>query len=406
MIGDLCLIYIYYEDYSQFNLINTYILIPIFTFFYLIFLFLFLFWKKEALLFVISGIISNTLYLITGFYREEDIFIIVGFSYSFFFPLFLASFCRYIRPIENKKQKYSRWYTICYFVFCICSIFIYTIGIYLSDSKEKSYNLAYFYLLLLIIGLIFVLIILRKKGYFYSIFTVSILILEVVVLILKLITIILTHLYIKSKYPLVIIPELIIFIIDVLLNINLLKDELKNCMNIFMKSDIKINLIWESTNSKTFEVKINNSEKFHDVIIKFIKKNHKLFKFYIIKEMYISNSKNKFEKDKTTNINSNSVENNNLNNHSNNIIAEENNNIINVNNNIINENDNATDENNNIRIIDYSPIESNRVSLINEIIKPRNKASEIDKKIIETKEYYEYKTFKDLNLVDNTTIFF
>ena len=122
--------------------------------------------------------------------------------------------------------------------------------------------------------------------------------------------------------------------------------------------------------------------------------------------MYISNSKNKFEKDKTTNINSNSVENNNLNNHSNNIIAEENNNIINVNNNIINENDNATDENNNIRIIDYSPIESNRVSLKNEIIKPWNKASEIDKKIIETEEYYEYKAFKELNLVDNTTIFF
>jgi len=368
-------------------------------------------WKKDALLFVISGIISNTLYLITGFYNEEEsIITIVGFSYSFFFPLFLASFCRYIRPTENKKQKYSRWYTICYFVFCICSIFIYTIGINIgkniSDSKEKSNNLKYFYLLFLIIGLIFALIILRKKGYFYSIFTVSILILEVVVLILKLITIILTHLYIKSKYPLIIIPEIIIFIIDVLLNINLLKDEIKNCMNIFMKSDIKINLIWESTNSKTFEVKINNSEKFHDVIIKFIKKNHKLFKCYIIKEMYISNSKNKLEKDKTTNINSNSVENNNLNNHSNNSIAEENNNIINENNNIINENDNAINENNDIRIIDYSPIESNRVSLKNEISKPHNKASEIDKKIIETEEDYEYKTFKELNLVDNTKIFF
>ena len=250
LIGDLCLIYIYCKDNSQFNLINTYILIPIFTFFYLIFLFLFLFWKKDALLFVISGIISNTLYLITGFYnKRESIFTIVGFSYSFFFPLFLATFCRYIRPIENKKQKYSRWYTICYFVFCICSIFIYSIRINIkiniSDSKEKSNNLKYFYLLFLIIGLIFVLLILRKKGYFYSIFTVSILILEVVVLILKLITIILTHLFIKSKYPLVIIPKIIIFIIDVLLNINLLKDEIKNYMNIFMKSGIKINLIWE-----------------------------------------------------------------------------------------------------------------------------------------------------------------
>ena len=46
-------------------------------------------------------------------------------------------------------------------------------------------------------------------------------------------------------------------------------------------------------------MKINNSEKFHDIIIKFIKKYHKLFKFYIIKEMYIlSNSKNKLEKEK------------------------------------------------------------------------------------------------------------
>jgi len=125
----------------------------------------------------------------------------------------------------------------------LCFLHILNIYIYNRGSKEKTNNLEYFYLLFLIIGLIFVLIILRKKGYFYSIFTVNILILEVLVLILKLITIILTHLYIKSKYPLEIIPELIIFIIDVLFNIDLLKDEIKNCMNIFMKSDIKINLI-------------------------------------------------------------------------------------------------------------------------------------------------------------------
>ena len=99
LIGDLLLIYINYKDSSQFNLINTYILIPIFIIFYLIFLFLFVFWKKDVLLFVISGIISNTLYLIADFYNKEGILVIVMLLYLSFFPLFLASFCHYIRPI-------------------------------------------------------------------------------------------------------------------------------------------------------------------------------------------------------------------------------------------------------------------------------------------------------------------
>ena len=143
----------------------------------------------------------------------------------------------------------------------------------------------------------------------------------------------------NSEFPIIIIFEIIFFIIELVHNFNILKDEIKNCLNI-SNADIKINLIWISTKSKKFEVKINQSEKFHDVIIKFIKKNHKLFKFNIIKEIYISNSKSKQEKKPD--------ENSSLKGHSNNNINDENNNITNEISNINNENDNITNDNNNI----------------------------------------------------------
>ena len=143
----------------------------------------------------------------------------------------------------------------------------------------------------------------------------------------------------NSKFPIIIIFEIIFFIIELVLNFNILKDEIKNCLNI-SNADIKINLIWISTKSKKFEVKINQSEKFHDVIIKFMKKNHKLFKFNIIKELYISNAKSKQQKKPD--------ENSSLKGHSNNNINDENNNITNEISNINNENDNITNDNNNI----------------------------------------------------------
>jgi hypothetical protein len=214
----------------------------------------------------------------------------------------------------------------------------------------------------------------------------------------------------NSKFPIIIIFEIIFFIIELVLNFNILKDEIKNCLNI-SNADIKINLIWISTKSKKFEVKINQSEKFHDVIIKFMKKNHKLFKFNIIKELYISNAKSKQQKKPDENSSLKGHSNNNIsdeNNITNEIsnINNENDNITNDNNNINNENNKGIDEKNKRKIIDFSPLDTIREPLKNGINKPPNKASKNDIKIIENEDKYEYKTFKELKLDDNIDIFF
>ena len=149
-------------------------------------------------------------------------------------------------------------------------------------------------------------------------------------------------------------------------------------------------------------MKINKSEKFHDVIIKFLKANHKLFKYYIIQKVYTSKTKNKLE-DKKIEKNSNPNENNN------NLKNNSNNNITDINNNIINENIENNNDNNEIKVVNFSPIEDTNRDLKEEISESRTNASEIQNEMIdeiEDENKYEYKTFKELNLDDNIEIFF
>jgi len=236
----------------------------------------------------------------------------------------------------------------------------------------------------------------KKRGNLVC--TIFILFPEVASLILKFAIIFLPVSSKNNKFPLIIIFEIIIFIIDVCLNINLLKDEIKNFINIFINTEIKINLIWKSTNSKKFEMKINKTEKFHDVIIKFLKANHKLFKYYIIQKVYTPKTKSEQE-DKKIETNSNNNENNNLQNNSNNNITDFNNNINNENNN----------DNNEIKVAKFSPIEDTNRDLKEEISESRTNASEIKNEMInkiEDENKYEYKTFKELNLDHNIEIFF
>ena len=575
----------------EFEKINNFILIPLFSILYLFFSFQMTFFYRDGLFFIISGFISNILQIMLIILIPITDNIIISLFFEFFFYLLLIGFdygtaCSQKIKSENKKTKYLRWYFICYFLFCVCAIFIYINSDYFYPKnynfnneiiiKSKYYHLSYIIAFLPII-ILFFLIICKKSENFC--FTISILISEILSLISKIIIIFLPYSSV-NKVPAIIILEIIFFIIDVFLNINLFKDEITNCiykikgetlrkkiklifffetinndnnglinkeqscdeelkeieinsniknkfkddinnlkiemkiisetyiikgiifsdtnlylenipldnrtneeLNILNDSRIKVilnlfeinfifisyedgeiqdiiakikkrvgedellynivnkikdsnkninfcnlnkiygkndgdkiflenkklkdlnleeinytiyipdfmfmKLIWISKDDNEFQIGIKKFEKFHDVILKFIKYYNNKLKFYIITEIYILIEKDELSKVKTT-------------------IDENKNNIINIdnNNNIINnENNNMNNEH---LIIPYSNIDTNREPLKKKVCKPpeRNNVSKKEKKIIENEYNYEYKTFEELNLYNNFEIYF
>ena len=115
-------------------------------------------------------------------------------------------------------------------------------------------------------------------------------------------------------------------------------------------------------------MKVNKSEKFHDIIKKFIKKYDEL-KFYIITEIYLYMTKSEFKKIKTT-----------------------------------------IDENNDnqeiIRFISNNDTSDREIIITNPQTRKNESEKEKEEKIIENEDNYEYKTFEELNLYNNIEIHF
>ena len=164
------------ENDSEFNKINSFILIPIFSVFYLFFLLQMIFWNRDILLFTISFIIFLSFLIVYAVYEPSVGIGIIIFFYFFFFMLVFSFGCPKNRPKDDIKKKYLRWYTICYYIFCICSNIIYINAPKLypksySKNNQNTIDSNKYYWSFLIISLIiniivYILIILKKKENF------------------------------------------------------------------------------------------------------------------------------------------------------------------------------------------------------------------------------------------------
>jgi len=138
------LILIFLSNYhSELSKINQFILTPVFSLFYSFFLIQFSIWNRDTLLFAISGVISFIFNFLLISYEDENSFndtaiVILIIECVLFGLLFIIIVCPKYRSIEDKKQKYLRWYSICYFIFCVFSNIIYAIAT--KNCYPENYN--------------------------------------------------------------------------------------------------------------------------------------------------------------------------------------------------------------------------------------------------------------------------
>ena len=307
----------------EFDKINTFILIPLFSILYLFFSFQMTFFYRDGLFFIISGIFLNIFQIIkwvTRYYNELKFYISFQIlEVSSYLLLIVADYrtaCSQKIKSENKKTKYLRWYSICYFLFCVCAIFIYINAKYFYPKnysfnneiiiKSKYYHLSYIIAFLPIIILFFHLICKKSENFC---FTISILISEVLSLISKIVIIFLPYSS-ANKFPAIIILEIIFFIIDLFLNINLFKDEITNCIYKIkgetLRKKIKLIFFFEAINNdnnglinkeqsydeelKEIEINSNIKNKFKDDINNLKIEMKRISEIYIIKSIIFSDT--------------------------------------------------------------------------------------------------------------------
>ena len=397
----------------DFDTINGFILIPIFTAFSLFFSISLTIFKRDILFYVNSQMILLLLKMIWFIFKNKfykniyklnqlieskyyNYYLKYEFYYNFnsyyktfehslnlinllllfefivFFLLLASINCfKEIIITDNIKTKYLRCYFICYFIFCICALLLYINAEYFfpkchSEYKEdiiklfqnktnfnkceycdkntfifKLYSIYtkkiigyhkfinntelnsnnYIHFFLSIICLPFIMTILiffiftEKTNNF--IHTIVVLICEIISLILKLTVIFfpyLTRIYkldidkydtsnfteilddykqyekCRNTFPMIIIVELILFIIDITINLNLFKDEFKNCyQKIKKKSNNNIKIIFCCTQlNKEFKLDSNIKNIFKNDIKKLILFDN-IFEKYKIKKVVFSN---------------------------------------------------------------------------------------------------------------------
>ena len=164
-----------------------------------------------------------------------------------------------------------------------------------SYSIKNTINSVGYYYSFLIIGLtvniiVFVLILIKTKKF---IFTISIIILEITSLILKIIIIFLALSSKNSKFPMIIIFEIIFFIIEICLNINLFKNAIKGCLDKnkgILKSKINLNFNFISNDENenilaNFTKSVYEEESLYKIIKDLIDSNKDL-KNYCFDKIY------------------------------------------------------------------------------------------------------------------------
>ena len=93
------------ENDSEFNKINSFILIPIFTVFYLFFLLQMIFWNRDVLFFTISFIVLFSFLIVFEVYQPSvGIGIILCFKFIFFMIIFSFG-CPRNRPKDDIKKN-------------------------------------------------------------------------------------------------------------------------------------------------------------------------------------------------------------------------------------------------------------------------------------------------------------
>ena len=159
------------------------------------------------------------------------------------------------------------------------------VGVKIIDVNVNMMNVV------IVIINVYVLIILKKNGKFC--FTINLLILEVFSLILKITFIFLSYSSQNSKFPMIIIFEIIFFIIDICLNINLFKDEIKNWIlkiKEILNRKIRLNFIFISNDeNKNILANINKRVYLEDTLYKIINdliNSNKNLKFYFFGKIY------------------------------------------------------------------------------------------------------------------------